>query len=157
MSDVLDNARAALAGSERDPAGYRTHTATRKALRDLIAEHERLIAPPADDEREALAVVAGAKEAYLDAYPGDDHAARFIALDGLAARRQGPVTVTEEMVERAARASFELPNGDGDCTWAEMVRDDPGRADIWREDARAAIVAALSPDGNTDQQNRNEE
>jgi hypothetical protein len=55
-------------------------------------------------------------------------------------RLQGPIT--EAQVEAAARVSFELPNGDGDYTWAEMVRDDPTRADIWRADARAILEAA---------------
>ena len=53
-------------------------------------------------------------------------------------------TITDDMVERAARVMFEPPSvGDGEYTWDEMVREDPSRADMWRGDARAALAAAL--------------
>ena len=53
--------------------------------------------------------------------------------------------ITDEMVERAARQMFESGLGEGDCTWGELIREDPSRAAIWRADARAAIDAALMP------------
>lgn len=49
---------------------------------------------------------------------------------------------TEEQIERAARALFEDPNVTAEYTWAEMVTEDPSRADIWREDARRVLAAA---------------
>lgn len=49
---------------------------------------------------------------------------------------------TDEQVERAARALFEDPLAVPEYTWAEMVVEDPSRAEIWREDARRVLVAA---------------
>lgn len=49
---------------------------------------------------------------------------------------------SEEQIERAARALFEDPHMSADYTWAEMVEDDPTRAEIWRIDARRALTAA---------------
>lgn len=49
---ALDNARAALSIVGRYPT-YR-ETQISAALRDLIAEYERLTAPPTDDERDVL-------------------------------------------------------------------------------------------------------
>lgn len=52
---------------------------------------------------------------------------------------------TDEMVEAAARTSFEDTIGlPGDYTWAEMVVEDPTRADLWRQDARTIVNAALA-------------
>lgn len=48
---------------------------------------------------------------------------------------------TDEMVEAAARAMFNT--GTGDYSWEQMVHEDQSRADIWREDARVVLVAAL--------------
>ena len=54
-----------------------------------------------------------------------------------------PRPITDEMVEAAARVMFDAPAGmTGDYTWAEMVGEDPSRADLWRADARAALEAA---------------
>ena len=54
-----------------------------------------------------------------------------------------PRPITDEMVESAARVMFDAPDGmTGDYTWAEMVSEDPSRADLWRADARAALEAA---------------
>ena len=54
-----------------------------------------------------------------------------------------PRPITDEMVEAAARVMFDGPDGmTGDYTWAEMVGEDPIRADLWRADARAALEAA---------------
>lgn len=50
--------------------------------------------------------------------------------------------ITDEMIEAAARASFEIDRIEGDYTWAQMVAEDPKRADIWREDARSILEAA---------------
>lgn len=50
---------------------------------------------------------------------------------------------TSEQIEAAAKAMFELP-ATGDYTWAEMVAEDPSRADLWREDARSVLLAALA-------------
>lgn len=58
------------------------------------------------------------------------------------------VEVTDEMVERAARLMFEPPSlgpvGDSGYTWTQMVHEDPSRADMWRQDARAALSDALA-------------
>lgn len=51
--------------------------------------------------------------------------------------------ITDEMVERAAHKTFEPDGPGGEYTWAEMVREDPTRADLWRADARAVLEAAL--------------
>lgn len=56
------------------------------------------------------------------------------------------MSVTEpndEMVEAAARAMFEVP-GTGDWTWDDVLREEPGRADVWRDDARSVLRAALA-------------
>jgi hypothetical protein len=62
-----------------------------RRLADALESAEKAYTPT-DDEREALAIVQGAKDAYLEAYPGDNHAERFAALDRLAAgfRRSEP-------------------------------------------------------------------
>ncbi|WP_336642811.1 hypothetical protein [Microbacterium sp. MMO-113] len=49
---------------------------------------------------------------------------------------------SDAQVEAAARAMFEPDGPGGDYTWAEMVVEDPSRADIWREDARKVLRAA---------------
>lgn len=53
-------------------------------------------------------------------------------------------TITDAMVERAARTMFE--DGSGDYSWDQMVDEDESRATIWRDDARAILTAALTPD-----------
>ena len=54
--------------------------------------------------------------------------------------------ITDEMVERAAEAIFDLPGEQvGDYKWAEMLAEDPERADMWRNDARVVLAAALEP------------
>lgn len=55
------------------------------------------------------------------------------------------MTTYEERVEAAARVSFEPDGPGGQYTWAEMVTEDPSRADIWREDARKILDAAGVP------------
>jgi len=54
--------------------------------------------------------------------------------------RREPISDAE--VDAVAYVMFEPAGGVGDYTWAEMVREDPTRADIWRTDARAALEAA---------------
>ena len=49
---------------------------------------------------------------------------------------------SDAQVEAAAQAMFEPDGPGGDYTWAEMVVEDPSRADIWREDARKVLRAA---------------
>lgn len=57
---------------------------------------------------------------------------------------------SDEQVERAAKSLFENGLGEGDYTWAELIVEDPSRADIWREDARRALTAAgIAPQGST--------
>ncbi|MCE0510864.1 hypothetical protein LVJ59_17590 [Microbacterium sp. KKR3/1] len=51
---------------------------------------------------------------------------------------------SDARVEVAARAMFEPDGPGGEYTWAEMVVEDPSRADIWREDARRVLRAASS-------------
>ena len=50
----------------------------------------------------------------------------------------GRVVLGGAQVERAARALFEDPHMSADYTWAELVEDDPTRAELWRIDARDA-------------------
>lgn len=57
-----------------------------------------------------------------------------------AERAQGEPS--DAQVEAAAQAMFEPDGPGGDYTWAEMVVEDPSRADIWREDARKVLRAA---------------
>ena len=54
-----------------------------------------------------------------------------------------PVRITDEMVERAAKSTFEPSDLPARYTWAEMVAEDPKRADIWRDDARRVLLDAL--------------
>jgi len=56
--------------------------------------------------------------------------------------------IDDEMVERAARATFQAGSTDSDdWTWDDVVRvDGPERARIWREEARAVLEAALTPE-----------
>jgi len=50
------------------------------------------------------------------------------------------------LVERAARAMFELgPVEEGDWTWADVLREEPERAELWRNDARQVVTALLGP------------
>lgn len=57
-----------------------------------------------------------------------------------------PEVLHADLIERAARAMFEVGGvQDGDWTWADVVREEPERAALWRNDA-AQVVAAL---GNT--------
>lgn len=51
--------------------------------------------------------------------------------------------LSDENVEKAARATFEMDGIDGDYTWADMAEEDPTRADIWRADARKVLSAVL--------------
>ena len=125
-----------------------------------ITRLRALIEPPTDDEREAAWRKAIADQVRRNCTPSGDayqqggdylvyavadwieNPPEWSAFNPPSAgfRRQGPIT--EAQVEAAARASFEVPNGPGDYTWAEMVVEDPTRADIWREDARAILEAA---------------
>lgn len=57
-----------------------------------------------------------------------------------AERAQGEPS--DAQVEAAAQAMFEPDGPGGEYTWAEMVAEDPSRADIWREDARKVLRAA---------------
>ncbi len=56
--------------------------------------------------------------------------------------------LSDENVEKAARATFEMDALPGDYTWAEMVAEDPSRADIWREDARKVLQAVLGKESS---------
>ena len=51
--------------------------------------------------------------------------------------------IAADVIERAARAMFEDPTVPAEYTWAQMVEEDPSRADIWRSDARRVLVAAI--------------
>lgn len=53
-------------------------------------------------------------------------------------------SLTADMVEQAARAMFEDPLALAEYTWAEMVAEDPSRAEIWRDDARRILIAAVT-------------
>jgi len=101
---------------------------------------------PEETERETLARVIGVANIRYDGYGGSWELALADAL--LAARRLSePETpreaITDAEVNAVAHVMFEPPTGgSGDYTWAEMVREDPTRADMWRTDARAALEAA---------------
>lgn len=101
-----------------------------------------------DNVREALASLLSA-HAYDGGHglmSGEQFAAMVreeleAILDAFEVRPRG--TVTEAEVEAAAKAMFEDGTGlPGDYTWAQMVAEDPTRADIWRADARAVLEAA---------------
>lgn len=49
---------------------------------------------------------------------------------------------SDAQVEAAAQAMFEPDGPGGEYTWAEMVAEDPSRADIWCEDARRVLRVA---------------
>lgn len=85
----------------------------------------------------------------------DDTVSTFLADVNLADERRADFAAgalwqatrqpTEAEVEAAARVIFEppsLPAPDDAYTWDQMVREDPSRADMWRQDARAALTAA---------------
>ncbi|MCC2033085.1 hypothetical protein [Microbacterium allomyrinae] len=119
------------------------------AVADMLDRYaellERLAAPPTDDEREALGrllreLLTTDDEDPENGEPGWSLVAMRNQILAAGFRRQGPIT--DEMVDAAARAIFEVGHIDGDYTWAEMVREDPSRADIWRADARTALEAA---------------
>jgi len=56
------------------------------------------------------------------------------------------------LVERAARAMFEVGGvADGDWTWADVLREEPERAELWRNDARQVVAAILGPAPTTEQ------
>lgn len=57
---------------------------------------------------------------------------------------------TEEQIEAAARAMWDHPDAGDEYTWAEMVTGDPSRAELWREDARRVVEAALSASASAD-------
>lgn len=109
-----------------------------------------------DDEREALDAVLfysdpSGEKVFRFADPrvvsGDDTFIDRMIPTILASapwRNRGRGPITDEAVERAARAMFDDPNVAGaGYTWAEMVVEDPTRADIWRKDARRVLEAAL--------------
>jgi hypothetical protein len=100
-----------------------------KALRRLLDKHSLHGDVPADDI--------------------DDLLDRFDSASAVSA----PPTITDEMVERAARALFEEPGHDPESpdytTWADVVAETPERAAIWRDDARRVMVAALGGRGES--------
>ena len=137
IEEVLAQARETLADYQRANAGgygAGNHASLARALRVLLDATE-----PAEDEREALTTLISATT-YQAAWGECVRAADAILAAGYS---KGPRPITDEMVEAAARVMFDAPAGmTGDYTWAEMVGEDPSRADLWRADARAALEAA---------------
>lgn len=64
----------------------------------------------------------------------------------LAEVRAKALEITDEMVERAAAATFNGtdPVQEGDWTWSDVLEHEAERAVLWRDDARHALVAALT-------------
>ena len=132
---AIEDARAALAKHEHacDEAerivGVRpADDVVTVALRELIAEHERLTTPPSDDEREALA-----RAHFYDwrrihpgtltwATYGESHKQRFYDLADVAIgagfRRQGPIT--DAQVDAALDSWFGISAGWNDKTRNSM-------------------------------------
>lgn len=54
---------------------------------------------------------------------------------------------TKAQVEAAARTMFEDPAEYADYTWARMIAEYPGRAEIWRADALRVLEAAARARG----------
>ena len=52
--------------------------------------------------------------------------------------------LSREMIEAGARALFEDPLVRAEYSWAAMAVEDKSRADIWRDDARRVLTAALA-------------
>ena len=111
-----------------------------RVVRALIAEHERLTASPADDEREAAAL-----------HLWDEGLVRpeslaFSVVDALIAegyfRRQGPIT--DAQVDAAARSNYRFQNRA--CVhfvpdWADIPESDPFKG-AYRAEARESLEAA---------------
>jgi hypothetical protein len=53
--------------------------------------------------------------------------------------------LSDAAVDAAARAAFE--QGVGDWTWDDVLREEPDRAALWRDDARAVLAAAIRAGG----------
>lgn len=103
----------------------------RKAYCDAAAE----VGPAAHDATEPAEF-----DRWLAAHDAEVRAAVLAEQGFLAAH-----PITDEMVEAVARVTFEPPSiatDEPEYTWAEMVREDPSRAGMWRADARAALEAA---------------
>jgi len=141
---AIEDARAALARLDdpkhgSDWSGWDYAADLETAIRPLIAEHERLTTPPADDEMEPLTgVIRDSIDRWGDLFPTPE-VARYVADDVEAAgfRRQGPIT--DAQVEAAAKALAETfgeePHLPWD-RWGELSRDE------FRQDARTALEAA---------------
>lgn len=146
--DGVAAARAALAALDANEP-YAVTRAIR-SLRALIAEHERLTAPPADGERDALIAAADALVESWDrrgSWSPDSPVGMVMQLAD-ALRRQGPVTVTSdaliEKVQRWIHENYRVGSGYEIGTDERFVDAD----DL------TEFTAALSPDGNTEGNDR---
>jgi hypothetical protein len=144
---TLDDARALVAyelrEQEFDPA-HRDWTPAEKAavIQELIAEVERLTAPPSADEREALKGILWDYLGQVEA-DGEEMGAFADAILASPVWRNRTVTVTDERVERAARYWFNLGhawNERSEQLWDGMPEEGRG---AFRRQARAALEAAL--------------
>lgn len=151
---AIEDARA-LATRLEDPTSRWGDTDAARVVRALIAEYERLTAPPTDDEREALEEWSFEHRPILSMRDGsiasckcmdrvfitgqedwDQHIADAILASGF--RRQGPVT--DAQVEAAARVFYESQTGSADGFNGSLYRY------AWERMARAALEAAREAD-----------
>lgn len=108
-----------------------------RGLIDSLDEHvghEEIAKQLEEARRMVLALEPEAREVTSNGSPRD-----------LERERDAPTEVTDAEVEAAARVMFETPDittTGSDYTWAIMSAEDESRADIWRADARAILVAA---------------
>ena len=121
---AIEDARAALGAFVPSPRTEPEYSAAWVALRELIAEHERLTTPPSDDEREALADLIEGVGIYIPGSHGHDYihpgkAADAILVAGF--RRQGPITEEWQYGEKSLHSSM---------VW---IVDREMRPDLWRD------------------------
>jgi len=109
---------------------------------ELISlESDILPEPSADVIEEARAKAALRFPAADDT---DAALARAGFIEGYLAHAEPQGEPSDAAVDAAAQAMFEPDGPGGEYTWAEMVVEDPSRADIWREDARKVLRAVAA-------------
>lgn len=109
-------------------------------------------APVARPDLDALIANLNAHARHVWDFPATLMRDGAAALEAERARADQAEAVTDAKVERAARAMFELDFVlEGDWTWADVVREEPSRAEIWRDDARQVLAAVLPAAPTTEQ------
>lgn len=128
---ALDDARAAVYDyrhPERGKPGVNLHRAM-AALRALIAEHERLTAPPTDGERETAWVEHTTGFVWRDEEQRYGEYRLFLAGYAAGFRRRDPIT--DDTITAGINASI-----------AGDIGDYPDRRPYWVRRVRAALEAA---------------